>query len=305
MKFINMSDKTTLGTRMKENYENRTKQFLVRRCPTIIRLDGKAFHTYTKGLERPFDEGLIQDMQLTTAYLCENIQGAKCGYTQSDEITILLTDYDKLTSHAWFDYNVQKITSVAASMATAKFNQLRLLRGCSSIAPMGSEYDVEGISRYNLEDVNLAFFDARVFQIPDKEEVVNCFVWRQQDAEKNSVSMLAQSLYSHKELHKKHAGDMQEMCFQKGHNWNDLSPQKKRGSFIIKRMYVNGIGLHEKDEEGDNLLGYFSDTNKYASFNKDLKEWIDIEDQTIRTKWEVVEDTPFFSRDRNSVLKFI
>lgn len=95
-----MADKTSLGTRMKENYENRSKQFLTRRTPTIIRLDGKSFHTYTKGLNKPFDEGLIEDMQLTTAFLCENIQGAKCGYTQSDEITILLTDYDNLTSDA-------------------------------------------------------------------------------------------------------------------------------------------------------------------------------------------------------------
>lgn len=270
-----MPDKTALGTRIKENYENRTKQFLMRRTPTIIRLDGKAFHTYTKGLNKPFDEGLIEDMQATTAFLCKEIQGVKFGYTQSDEISLLLTDYDKLDSHAWFDYNVQKICSVSASLATAKFNELRFNRFVKEVATNNQvDYDSFMDKYYDEETYSftskpsLAFFDSRVLQISDKEEVINYFLWRQQDAEKNSVAMLAQSLYSHKELHKKHGGDMQEMCFQKGHNWNDLSPQKKRGSFIIKTEYNNEQGA-------------------------------------LRTKWEVVEDTPYFGRDRNSILKFI
>ena len=114
--------------RMKDNYESRSHTFLTRRTPVIIRLDGKAFHTYTRNLEKPFDEGLIEDMQLTAKYLCENIQGAKCAYVQSDEISILLTDYDKLDTKAWFDYNVQKMCSISASLATGKFNQLRLYR---------------------------------------------------------------------------------------------------------------------------------------------------------------------------------
>ena len=105
--------KDKIGDRMKNNYENRTKQFLTRRMPTIIRLDGKAFHTYTKGLNKPFDEGLIEDMQETTKFLCANIQGCKLGYTQSDEITLVLTDYDNLQTDAWFDYNVQKMTSIS------------------------------------------------------------------------------------------------------------------------------------------------------------------------------------------------
>lgn len=266
-----MSDKTTLGSRMKENYENRTKQFLMRRTPTILRLDGKAFHTFCKGMEKPFDDGFREDMQLTTAFLCENIQGAKCGYTQSDEITILLTDYDKLTTDAWFDYNLQKMVSVSASMATAKFNQLRLVRELKDSSyemPMG-----------DIGYQTLAFFDSRVFQISDKEEVVNCFLWRQQDAEKNSVSMLAQSLYSTKELHKKHGGDMQEMCFQKGYNWNDLSAHKKRGSFIVKNTYVDGKLLTEETEILDKSV--------------------------TRTKWETLEETPFFGREREQILKFL
>ena len=90
--------------RMKENYENRSKIFLTRRTPVIIRLDGKAFHTYTRGLDKPFDSGLINDMQDTAIYLCQNIQGAKCAYVQSDEISILVTDFDDINTQAWFDY---------------------------------------------------------------------------------------------------------------------------------------------------------------------------------------------------------
>ena len=107
-----MPDKSGLGNRMKENYENRTRFKLTRRLPVIIRLDGKAFHTYTKGLEKPFDEGLIEDMAETTRFLCENIMGIKCGYTQSDEISLLITDFDKLETQAWFDYNIQKMLSL-------------------------------------------------------------------------------------------------------------------------------------------------------------------------------------------------
>ena len=120
--------KCPIMQRMKENYENRSKTFLTRKIPVIMRLDGKAFHTYTKGLVKPFDEGLIKDMQKTAIYLCENIQGAKCAYTQSDEISILITDYSKLTTEAEFGYSIQKLTSISASFATAKFNQLRYKR---------------------------------------------------------------------------------------------------------------------------------------------------------------------------------
>lgn len=291
-----MSDKTTIATRMKENYENRSKQFLTRRTPTIIRLDGKAFHTYTKGLDKPFDEGLMEDMQLTTAFLCKEIQGVKCGYTQSDEISLLLVDYDKLTSNAWFDYNVQKMVSVAASLATAKFNELRYTRSALKGDPIKS---------YHFKHIILAYFDARVFQISDKEEVVNYFLWRQQDAEKNSVAMLAQSLYSHGELHKKHGGDMQEMCFQKGHNWNDLSSQKKRGSFVVKQTYVNNVNTEKRNKFGNKLVCYFSDTEKYAIFDEDIKEWVDKENSTIRTKWEMLEETPYFGRNRESIKKYL
>ena len=115
--------KDELGDRMKSYYENRSKTFLARRTPVIIRLDGKAFHTFTRGFNKPFDGAMCNAMQETMKYLCENIQGCVLGYTQSDEITLVLIDYQKLTTDAWFDYNVQKICSVAASMATLIFNR--------------------------------------------------------------------------------------------------------------------------------------------------------------------------------------
>jgi tRNA(His) 5'-end guanylyltransferase len=221
--------KDPLGDRMKDFYEDRTRYKLARRTNTIIRIDGKAFHTYTKGLQRPFDQGLMEDMNKTTEYLCQNIQGAKFGYVQSDEISILITDYDDIDTHAWFDANLQKMASISASLATAEFNRLRLIRKMNTtVATAGSI----------LEQFKHAMFDARVFQIPYQEEVINYFIWRQQDATRNSISSVAQSLYSAKELHGKKTSDMQEMIFQKGINWNDFTPREKRGSIIRRVEHV-------------------------------------------------------------------
>jgi tRNA(His) 5'-end guanylyltransferase len=221
--------KDPLGDRMKDVYEDRTRYKLARRTNTIIRIDGKAFHTYTKGLQRPFDQGLMEDMNKTAEYLCQNIQGAKFGYVQSDEISILITDYDDIDTHAWFDANLQKMASIAASLATAEFNRLRLIRKMNTtVATAGSI----------LEQFKHAMFDARVFQIPYQEEVINYFLWRQQDATRNSISSVAQSLYSAKELHGKKTSDMQEMIFQKGINWNDFTPREKRGSIIRRVEHV-------------------------------------------------------------------
>lgn len=105
MKYFGIIDlNDSLGDRMKGFYEARSKTSLVRRMPVIIRLDGKAFHTFTKGFQKPFDSMLMKAMQETMKYLCENIQGCVLGYTQSDEITLVLVDYKKLTSEAWFNY---------------------------------------------------------------------------------------------------------------------------------------------------------------------------------------------------------
>jgi tRNA(His) 5'-end guanylyltransferase len=218
--------KDPIGDRIKSFYEDRTRFKLTRRTNTVIRVDGKAFKNYTKGLQRPFDQGLMEDMDKTAEYLCQNIQGAKFASVHSDEISILITDYDDIDTHAWFDGNLQKMTSIAASLATAKFNQLRIMRHMENAMIF--------LEQEHIEEFRMAHFDARVFQIPYQEEVINYFIWRQQDATRNSISSVAQSLYSAKELHGKKTSDMQEMIFDKGINWNDYTSREKRGSVIRK-----------------------------------------------------------------------
>lgn len=216
--------KDAIGDRMKENYENRTRISLPRRSYTIIRVDGKAFHTYTKGMVRPFDDGLMEDMDLTAAYLCKNVMGVKFAFVQSDEISLLLTDFDDIGTQSWFDSNLQKMCSVSASMATRAFNEARLNRLRKALVRID-------------EGMKWAEFDARVFQIPQKVEVENYFIWRQQDTTRNSISSVAQSLYSPKELHGKSTDQQQELIFQKGINWNDYAPKYKRGRMIVKEIY--------------------------------------------------------------------
>jgi tRNA(His) guanylyltransferase len=247
-----------LSTRMKE-YEAVTKYKLLRRGYTMIRIDGKAFHTYTKGLIRPFDNGLVGDMNETAKYLCKNIQGAVCAFVQSDEISILVTDFEKIETSAWLDNVVQKMCSISASMATAKFNQLRFNRyyfknmstetdygGGPSITDHWSECSdlneeiipAGSIVNYTPPIGYLAMFDSRVYQLPTKGEVINYLVWRQQDTVKNSISSVAQSMFSHKELNGKNDNEKQEMMFQKdGTNWNDFDPKLKRGRMIVKETY--------------------------------------------------------------------
>lgn len=236
--------KDDLGNRMKEFYENRTRMYLPRRTYAVIRIDGKAFHTYTKGLQRPFDDGLIEDMNLTAAYLCKNIQGAKCAYVQSDEISVLITDFDDVTTDAWYDNNIQKIVSVSASMATNKFNELRIKRALSKFENLvfQTHDDIMGCFK------KLAEFDARVFTIPARQEVINYFIWRQQDATRNSISSVAQSLYSPKELHGKKTDVMQDMIFEKGINWNEYDYRRKRGAIIKKVEYLKNGARRNKWE---------------------------------------------------------
>lgn len=209
----------SLGDRMKKDYENRTRISLPRRSYTIIRLDGKAFHTYTKGLKRPFDDTFMNYMDETAKYLCKNIMNAKFAFVQSDEISILLSDFDHINTGAWYDNNLQKMCSVSASMATSSFNKAVWKDG-------------------NMEDKAWAEFDSRVFQIPHKVEVENYFIWRQQDTTRNSIASVAQSLYPHKELHGKNSSEQQELIFQKGINWNDYDAKYKRGRIIKKETYV-------------------------------------------------------------------
>ena len=235
-----MPVKDELGTRMKEFYESVPKTRLVRRMPVAIRLDGKAFHTFTRGFQKPFDEVLGRAMRETMKYLCENIQGCVLGYTQSDEITLILVDYQNLNSCAWFDYEVQKMCSIAASMATMAFN--KFFTKNVNYFEMTHEHD-DTINEYCTTLVNAtekgAMFDARCFNIP-KEEVCNLIYWRQLDATRNSIQMVGQANFSHKELQNKNCNMIQEMLFaEKGINWNDYPTYLKRGSCCIKTTIQN------------------------------------------------------------------
>ena len=249
--------KDALGDRMKEQYEKRTRTFLPRRTYTIIRLDGKAFHTFTRGMNKPDDKVLMHAMDETAKFLCKEIQGCKMAYVQSDEISLLLTDFDKITTDAWFNGQVQKMVSVAASIATAKFN------------------DIVKTQKWKIKDqkeVGLAFFDARAFTIPDPVEVENYFIYRQKDATRNSISMHAQSLYSHKELHGKSQADMYDMIHEKGDNWNNLPEGFKRGRTIVKEKKYEVVS----PEILDNIISKVDWAIRTPDFLKERNELTDL-----------------------------
>ena len=229
--------KDSLGDRMK-GYENVTRNYLVKRTPVIIRIDGKAFHSFTRGFEEPFDYILIDSMQSTMKYLCENIQGCMMGYCQSDEISLLLVDYQTIDTSAWFDNNILKLVSVSSSMATMAFNYLfqnNVMKNFNpndyNVTPYWSKKEMGGAGYFKQ-----AMFDSRAFNIP-KEEVCNYFIWRQNDATRNSIQMVGQSKFSHRELEGKNCNQIQEMLFQKyGINWGeDYGTPEKRGSCCVKK----------------------------------------------------------------------
>ena len=184
-------------------------------------------------------------MQETTKYLCENIQGCVFGFTQSDEITLILVDYQKLTSSAWFDYEVQKLCSISASMATMAFNKFFYNMVMEETA--GGEF-TEGIAGIHLNAAEKgAMFDARAFNIP-KEEVTNLIYWRQVDAKRNSIQSVGQAYFSHKELDKKSSDMIQCMLFEERCvNWNDYPTHLKRGSCCVKKEIENkSIGYNNE-----------------------------------------------------------
>jgi tRNA(His) guanylyltransferase len=252
-----------LGKRMKEQYEQRSRYMLPRRTYTIIRVDGKAFHTFTRGFDRPFDTQLMDMMNSTAKFMCENIQGAKLAYVQSDEISILLTDFETITTDAWFDGNVQKMSSISASLATLEFN-----RQIETHILLGKIFD-KANDKFLKKDGNrkIALFDSRVFTIPDVVEVENYLIWRQQDATRNSIQAAAQALYSPKQLHGKNTSQLQDMMHEKGINWNNYSPREKRGGLVVR---------------------------KEVQFEPDAVH----PEAYTRHKWEVV-DCPIFTQDRS------
>lgn len=281
-----------LGTRMKTFYEEIPKTKLMRRCPVAIRIDGKAFHTFTRGFQKPFDEVLIETMQKTMKYLCENIQGCVLGYTQSDEITLILVDYKKLNSSAWFDYEVQKMCSIVASMATMAFNRIFKENIEKENDLFSDEWlnDGEFNPNYkNKELINLwkihkialekgAMFDTRCFNIP-KEEVTNLIYWRQLDASRNSIQMVGQANFSHKELQNKSCNQIQDMLMeQKGINWNDFPIYQKRGSCCIKDKNYKPVvcGDDEIHELISKILRpYWTIDKEIPIFKGEGREYID------------------------------
>ena len=240
------TDKTSLGDRMK-GYENINRNHLISRMPVIIRLDGKAFHTFTRGFDKPFDQAMGNSMQATMKYLCEHIQGCVLGYTQSDEITLVLVDYENLKTCSWFDNNIQKIVSVSASMASYAFS--KALLGYSGF---------NDIYRKKVENLG-AFFDSRVFNIP-KDDLLNCVLWRIKDCVRNSKQSLGQAHFSHKELHKKNTDEIISMVKEKtGIVWDDLPTRFKYGTFCVKTP-DSGFMLVDKDiETYSDLETFFSE----------------------------------------------
>lgn len=243
-----------LGNRMKENYEDRSRFKLTRRTPVILRLDGKAFHTFTRiHCKETFDEAFINSMDLTAKGLLEQIQGAKLAYVQSDEISILVTDYDDIGTNAWFDYNIQKLTSVTAGYAANIFNyEFFLVRTGSYPIPQ-----------------QWAIFDCRCFNIP-KEEVMNYFIWRQKDCIRNSLYSYTSSFYSHKHLQNKNESQQHELLYQQGKNWTtDLSPRVKNGGFIYfgtdKTSIANGKRINQF--AGKNVVVKYDDADLNPLFN--------------------------------------
>ena len=255
--------KDSLGDRMKNFYEDRYRIYLTRRMPVIIRVDGNAFHTFTKGLKRPFDPVFMGIMQETCADLCKNIQGCVGGYVQSDEISLLLVDYNTITTDAWFDYNLQKICSLAAARATMTFNKLvseiveDFIRDAAWCNETGEAGEEDNLKWYELwkDKQNRAMFDARAFNIP-------------KDATRNSIQSAGQSIFSHKELEGKSQSDIQEMLFQHGINWNDYSIPEKRGAFV--RRYT------ETTETEDGVV-------------------------TVRHPWYIDREMPILTEDRDYI----
>lgn len=237
-----MSD---LGDRMK-GYESVPRSRLVPKLPVLIRLDGKAFHTLTRGCEKPWDQRFQEAMWETAKALCAEISGCRVAYAQSDEITLLLVDYQTNQTQGWFDYDLQKIVSVSAGIASATF--------CS--------WWKEG----------RGVFDSRAWNLPP-HEVTNCFIWRQQDATRNSLSSLAQAHFSAKQLHGKRGPDMHDMLMAKGINWNDCPIPQKRGACIVRETFDvapkdNGVPI-------------------------------------LRHRWIVDEEIPVFTEDREYIEKFV
>jgi len=232
----------SLGDRMKD-YERVSKGLLTPRSPVIVRVDGKAFHTYTKGFDRPFDSRIITSMVESAIEVAKQIQGFKMAYIQSDEASFVFTDYDDINTQGWFSYELQKIVSISASVMTAHFNRIMDDTLQDLFNKKQSEYNMDGSSNKTINEEldkikklskKIALFDSRAFVIP-RDEIANYFLWRAQDWARNSVQMYARANFSHKQCNNKKIPDLHELLYSIGKNWaKDLSDTEKNGTFLIR-----------------------------------------------------------------------
>lgn len=297
-----MSKKLTEFDKRMQNYKYTSDQSLMRRTPVIIQIDGMHFHTFTKGLDKPFDEILVQSMRDTTKYLCENIQGCVLAYTQSDKINLLLIDYQELDSQAWFDNRIQKLTSAAASLATMAFNKFFKKNVENLEQHYAIEYETNGwygkgtpeyemCETYSKAVGKGATFAACAFNLP-QDEVTNFFYWRQQDAIRNSIQMVGQANFSHTELQHKSCEDIKQMLRDKSEAtggtikpWEDYPLSLQRGTCCIKK---------------------FCDHEGYEPVKDNGKKIGDIRCETYRSYWDVDKNVPIFKGDgRNYINKLV
>ena len=257
-------DTSEIGKRMKQ-YEDANNPKLIDKLPVILRLDGVSFHSFTRGMERPFDNILTRTMQDTMLALCEHIPGCVIGYTQSDEITIVLADYRNPLAQPWRGYVKRKLESVTASMATKIFNHVFSIRVNSKLNNISSD-----MFKVYSKKFDEAMFDCRAFNLP-VHEVINNLIWRQCDCMRNSIMSVGQANFSHGELQNKSCNQVQEMLFsERGINWNDIPTHLKRGSCAVKeRVFIET----DMNEEGG----------------------------IYRDKWVIDNNIPIFTKDRNYI----
>lgn len=221
--------KDAIGARIKR-YEQVYNHTLTPRSCLFIRVDGKAFHTYTRGMKRPYDVRIIEAMRYAAKKTITHMQGVKGAYIQSDECTFMLTDFDELETQGWFNYELNKVVSISASAYTMYFNQAMRAAGITKEA----------------------MFDSRAFIVP-QDDAPNVFIWRQRDWQRNSVQMLARSLYSQKELQGKNVQELRSMILDKGTDWHGLPGQLKNGTFLFNATAFTPV---TDDLSYDNIKSY-------------------------------------------------
>lgn len=219
------SNKQTLADRMKE-YEANFDYKIMRRCPVILRLDGRSFSRLTKSLEKP-SEKFINAMANTTLDVAKDIEGCVFGYCQSDEITLVLKNDQSIYSMPWFDNRIQKMVSIAAAEATYAFGK--------------------NLEKQELE-LKRGIFDCRVFSVPNTIELVNNLIYRQRDCMRNAISLVADAQLR-KRLGK---GAALKLLLNKGSKERLQLLFEKCGIDFWKdypSAVIRGVGAYRKPEE--------------------------------------------------------